>query len=88
MVSFSALAWLVNTYPPQYLVHRIIFFFVVFLSVFFLFFYLLKRLRWALLIGFGVATFLWLRLMNLREPFYVVLLLASLVSLEVFFRKR
>lgn len=87
-MSFSALAWLVNTYPPQQLAHRIIFFLIVFLSVFFLFFYLLKRLRWALLISTGIATFLWLRLMNLHEPLYVVLLIASLVSLEVFFRKR
>lgn len=88
MVSFSGLAWLVNTYPPQQLAHRIIFFLIVFLSVFFLFLYLLKRFRWALLIGVGAVTFLWLRLITLREPLYVALLIASLLSLELFFRKR
>lgn len=41
-----------------------------------------------MLISIGVILFFFLRLLNLREPFYLILLTASILSLELYLRKQ
>lgn len=88
VIGISAVAWLVNTYPPGQTIHFIIFFLIIFFSSFFLSLFLLNNVRRALLVSLGIALFLLLRYLNLRESYYVVLLIASLGSLEIALRKR
>ncbi len=84
----SALGWFINSYPPTKAQYLIIFFLMVFFSSLFLFLYIFQNARRALLLSIGFAVFLILRLLDLRQPLYPILLLASLISLEVSLRKR
>lgn len=86
--SVSGLAWFTNTYTPDTLLRLWIFYIFIFASSGFLFLFLLKGIRRAILCAAGISIFLFLRSLNLREPWYLLLLGASLISLEVFFQKR
>jgi len=88
VIGVSVLGWFTNTFSPKELFFRAIFFLIIFITTTSLFFYVLNNVRRALLVGIGVVSFLILRYVGLREVFYAILLLASLVSLEVFFQKR
>lgn len=63
------------------------FFPLVFLAVFFLVALLLKNTRWGLWGGLGITVFLILRFLKLTHPFYLLILLFTLIALEVAFRK-
>ncbi len=87
VAGLSTIAWLTNTYVPNgYTIGA--FFFVLFLTAATLAFSLTDSKRRASLVAGGVVGFMLLRLLELREPIYLVLLLASLLSLEVYLRKR
>ncbi|MBI4096363.1 MAG: hypothetical protein HY425_01465 [Candidatus Levybacteria bacterium] len=67
------------------------------LSVFFLLFftfllslitYLLRSSRRAFLIGFLTIIYLIFRMLNLNSPYFLLLLIALFVSLELFFKKQ
>lgn len=88
LIGTSVLGWFTNTFAPQTIVIRILFFFIVLATVTSLSLYLLNNVRRSLWMGLGITGFLLLRYLGLREPLYVVLLIASLISLEVFFQKR
>ncbi len=86
--SVTGIAWMINAftpYRPQYIAS---FFLLFFTAVFSLVRFFLVRTRVALLVSLGCTGFLLLRYLHLREPVYVVLLLASLVSLELALVKR
>ena len=88
MCGLSALAWFVNTYSPNSWQFLFVFFSLVcFTSLFFLF-YLLNNVRRSVLVSLGIILYLLLRYLNLRESIYLILLLTSLISLEVFLKKR
>ncbi len=88
LISLSSLGWIVNTFSPKTFPILILFFLLIGCTATSLSLYALNNVRRALLIGIGVAGFLLLRFLGLREWFYGILLLASLASLEVFFQKR
>ncbi len=88
LIGISTIAWFVSTYPPEQPLHLVVFFLTMFLSSFFLFLFLLNNVRRSALVSLGVVLFLILRYLKLREPYYVVLLIASLISLEIALRKR
>jgi len=88
IIGISVLGWFTNTFSPKELFFRAIFFLIIFVTTTSLSFYVLNNVRRALLIGIGVVSFFLLRYLGLRELFYPILLIASLVSLEVFFQKR
>lgn len=88
LISISVLGWFTNTFTPKNLFIQIIFFFIILATTTSLSLYLLNNVRRALWVGLGVIGFLLLRYVGLREPWYVVLLVASFLSLELFFQKR
>jgi len=85
---FVTLAWFINSFPPDKLVYLIVFYLTVFLSSLFLSFFILNNTRLSLLLSFTLTIFLILRYLDLHHPIYIVLLLASLISLELSLRKR
>ncbi|MBI3577547.1 hypothetical protein HY086_05920 [Candidatus Gottesmanbacteria bacterium] len=84
----SLLAWFVNTYPPDSLVRMAVFFILFFLTSFSIAHFILNNVRRSVLLSFGLIVYLLLRLLNLREPLYPLLLFITLISLEVFFRTK
>jgi len=83
----STLAWFTNTYTPQGSMSLVFFILIFFTTVTFGLF-ISNNIRRSLLFSFGIVGFLLLRLLGLREFFYPLLLVASLVSLEVYLNKR
>lgn len=83
----SLLAWLINSYAPT-LWSMIVFFLLMFFTTIPLLFFLLNNFRRSFLIAGGVTGYVMLRMIGLREPLYLILLAASLVSLELYLNKR
>ncbi len=88
VVTFASLIGFTNFFAPATAQLVILFFGLFALGNFFLWQYLLNNVRRALLVTLGVTVFLGLRYLNLRQPFYLILLIASLISLEVYWQKR
>jgi hypothetical protein len=84
----SGLGWLTHSYAPQSPLHISIFFLLVFIFLFSLGIFITKHGRFGIILGLGGVGFLGLRFLHLREPLYFLLLLASLLSLELYLRKR
>lgn len=84
----SGLGWFINTFAPNSFIVTLIFFLIVFFTSVCFFLFIFNNVRRAILLSLGVALFFFLRLLNLREPFYLILLLASIISLELYLRKR
>ena len=84
----SALAWFANAYTPDSWQLILIFFTLITTVTMCLLLYFLNNVRHVLLITGGLLILLVLRLLGLREIIYPLLLIASLLSLELMFRKR
>lgn len=65
-----------------------LFLLIFFLSVLCIAHYLINNVRRSIFISAGFTILLALRAVNLRDPLYIMLLLACLISLELLFRKR
>jgi hypothetical protein len=50
--------------------------------------YIFRRTQQSVILGFAIAIFLILRLFGLRNPLYLILLLACVLALELTMRKR
>lgn len=85
---FGVLAYLANSFPPTSSVLIGVFLLLLDISFSLLFTFLLNNTRRGILIGGGVVTFFLLRLLGLRSPLYVILLLVVLASLELTWKKR
>src|SRR3989344_6173884 len=88
LTSFSGFAWFINSYEPNALHLFGIFFVLLFVSCFWILLYLLNNVRRSVLLSLGLTTYLVLQILNLREPLYLILLLACLTSLELLLSKR
>lgn len=88
LIGLSGLGWYVNNVAPNSFQALLIFFVTFFLSSSLILLYFLNNVRRGLLLSVGIVTYLLLRLLNLREPLYVLLLIACLASLELYFKKR
>jgi len=87
LVGFAMLGWIVLSFPPNsWLIS--LFFLLFFLSSFAVSYSLINNVRRAILINLGLVTIFVLRYLNLREPLYIILLVATLLSLELYFQKR
>lgn len=87
IVGISAIGWLINSYTPNgYAITG--FFFVLFVTAATLAFFITNNKRRAFLLSGAVVAFFLLRILKLREPIYLLLLVASLLSLEVYLKKR
>jgi len=84
----SGLAWLTNTQNPANPIFLLLFFVILFFTAYSLTFFITNIVRRSLLVSGGVLVFFLLRYLGLREPLYIVLLVASLVSLELSSQKR
>jgi hypothetical protein len=86
--AFCALAALISIMPPGNPWITVLFFIIVAFGTYALTLYIVIHGKRALLITVGVVIFLLLRLVGLRNPLYVILLVASLASLELMRTKR
>lgn len=65
-----------------------LFFFILFLAFFLSFALLLNSTRRGLLVALGLTSLALLRFLKLFHPLYIVLVLALLVTIEVYFLKK
>ena len=84
----SGLGWLINQFDPSYVLPLILFFLLLFLTVFSISFFITNIVRRSVLIGGGVFVFFLLRFLGLREWYYVVLLLILLIFIELSYQNR
>lgn len=87
LTGFFLLAAYINVFVPNALPPLILFFLILYLSLYLVTFYLIPHTRHALLITTGVVLYLGLRFLELRQPVYVLLLIASLVALEYLWKE-
>ena len=73
---------------PELLLHRTIFFVLFFFTVYGFASYILDHTRRAFLLSAGLTLYLFLRLLGLTHWIYLVLLVAILVFVELYARKR
>ena len=64
-----------------------IFFLLLFSYLFFIFTYLSRNIRRATTVGLLIITYLIFRMLNLDSPYFLLLLIALFISLELFFKK-
>ncbi len=85
---FIALAALVNITPPDSV--WVISLFVLLFSVSsgLLTQYLFRRPRQSLLVSCGIAVFLTIRTFGLKNPLYTVLLAATVIAVEIYWKRR
>lgn len=88
ILGISILGWLTNAFAPDQRLIFILFFFIIFFTCLSLCLYLFNNVRRSVLLSLGIIAFLLLRFLQLRHPLYLVLLLASLISLELYFQNR
>lgn len=84
----SILAWFGNTYPPDTMVKIATALLLFFTMISSMSYFLLNNVRHALLLSLGLSIFLILRILQLREPIYPILLLVSVLSLELLFQNK
>lgn len=88
IVFLSILAAYVNSFSPNSILLLVIFFLLVGAMTFFTSLFFLNNVRRAGLLSLGFSLLLILRYLNLREPIYLILLSASLLSLELLLRNK
>src|SRR3989344_542970 len=96
ILSLSSFIYFINSFSPSsnlpianYQVPIIpAFFLVFFIFLFFLSSYLLGNLRRSIMIGVLICIYFILRLFDLNNSLYVLLLIALFISLELFFKKK
>ena len=88
ITSFSVFAWFVNSFEPISASKLALFFILICVSSFWTLLYLFNNVRRSVLLSLGATTYLLLRYLNLREPLYLILLLACLTSLELLLSKK
>lgn len=84
----SVLGWFTSTVSPANFLMVILLFVIIGVTIFFSSLFLLKIVRRAALVTFGVMIWLVLRLLGLRDYYYPVLLVPVLISLEMLLRTR
>ncbi len=84
----SFLGWFVNTFTPDSFPRLVLFFLIVAATTFYASLFFVKIVRRAAFVTIGVVIILILRLLGLREVWYVLLLIPCLISLEILLRVR
>lgn len=84
----SSIAWLTNTYDPSRPYVLVVFFALMFATAVTFGLFVTNHARHSWLFAVGVIGFFLLRFLELREAYYPVLLMASLISLELYLNKR
>src|SRR3989344_9373806 len=96
ILSLSSFIYFINSFSPSsnlpianYQIPIIpAFFLVFFIFLFFLSSYLLDNFRRAITIGVLICLYFTLRLFDLNNPLYIILLVALFISIELFLKKR
>ncbi len=88
ITGLSGLAWFMNTIPPDSMSQIIEFLLIILVTSFVSAQFLLNNVRRAVLVSVGFSIFLVLRYLGLRDPIYLILLVASLISLEMLLSKK
>ncbi|OGG11638.1 hypothetical protein A2Z00_01100 [Candidatus Gottesmanbacteria bacterium RBG_13_45_10] len=83
----SAIGWIIHTFPPEGPILGVFFLFLFAVS-YFASLFLFNIVRRSLTISLGVMLFFMLRYLQLHNPLYIILLIACLFSLELYFQKR
>ena len=88
ITGICGLGWLINTQDPNYLFSLITFFLILSITVYSLTLFTTNIVRHGLLVGGGVFVFFILRLLGLRDWYYIMLLGFCLTSLEYYYQNR
>jgi hypothetical protein len=88
ITGICSLGWLTNTQDPNYLFSLITFFLILSITVYSITLFTTNIVRHGLLVGSGVLVLFILRLLGLRDWYYIMLLAVCLISLELYFQKR
>lgn len=84
----SLLGWFVNSFSPDSVWMIALFFVILCASTFFISLFFLKKVSRAAILTLGVAVWLALRFLGLRELYYPILLIPILISLEILLQNR
>lgn len=95
ILSWIFLGYFTATFPPEGEIRIMnyelrsmhLFFSLIFLSTFSLFSLVLNNTRHGILLAMTIVTFLTLRVLQLTHPFYLIILISTLLALEFTFRK-
>lgn len=85
---FVALSAFINIFPPEGLWQIALFVGIFSVSFGLMLQYIFRRTQQSIIAGFTISIFLILRLFGLRNPLYLILLLACVLALELTMRKR
>lgn len=85
--SIIVLSAYVNAFSPDTPVILTGFFLLLTVSIGFIGAYFFRRRRHAILLAVGVSLYLFLRYLSLRQPFYLILLIASIIALEYLWKE-
>jgi len=88
IVGLCGLAWFVNGVSPESIVMQVAFYAILSIVTFSLGIYIFTSIKEAFLVSIGSVICLFLRSLNLRHPIYVILLVAVLCSINVYYNKR
>lgn len=77
----------VNAFPPDSPIILAGFFLLLATSIGLIGAYIFRRTRHAILLAIGVSLYLFLRYLGLRQPFYLVLLIASIIAIEYLWKE-
>ncbi len=88
IVGISSLGWFINTFSPNSWQFVVIFLLIFFVTSFWTLLYCFNNVRRAFFVSIGFTIIMALRYLQLREPQYIMLLIATLLSLELYFQKR
>ncbi len=85
---YVLLAAFVNMYPPDTIVYIVLFLIAFTVSTGFILQYVFRKIQTSVLWSGGLALLLILRLFGLKSPIYTVLLLASIISFEILWKRK
>jgi hypothetical protein len=86
--AISVLGWYANMFSPDAPSLFVWLYLLIFLTIFFFSLFIFNNVRRAMLTASGIVIFLLLRYFNLREILYPILLVACIVSIELYAQKR
>lgn len=87
VICVSIIGWFINTFPPLSFLYISVFLLLLGVSVFSFAYFFLQNKRRASLIAFSVVLLCILRMLNLRHPLYLILLFASVLSIDYIIRE-
>lgn len=88
LIGASTLGWYINSYTPDTVIHILLFYILLGISLFFIFLCLFGQLQRSIIFSTTILSLFILRSFHLRHPIYSILLLACVFSFVYSLEKR